>query len=245
MTSRADRYRRARRDPALVVIEGFHALKHALRFGAELVEAATPDHAAVQALAEALAPDLAPALPALLESVPPEEFAALTPTAPPTPVVALARRPAVDVDAALACPGPVLLLDRPNHLGNLGAVIRVAAAARAAAVLTIGERDPWHAAALRGSAGLHFAVPVVRVTRVPATERPLIAVDPEGTPLWEAALPPRPLLAFGGERHGLSPALLAAASRRVGIPMRPGVSSLNLATTAAVFLFEVDRRRAG
>ena len=53
------RFRKARRDPELTVVEGFHALKHALRFGAELVEAVAVDPEALEALARELAPDLA------------------------------------------------------------------------------------------------------------------------------------------------------------------------------------------
>ena len=53
------RFRKARRDPELTVIEGFHALKHALRFGAELVEAVAVDPEALERLAAELAPDLA------------------------------------------------------------------------------------------------------------------------------------------------------------------------------------------
>ena len=57
---------------------------------------------------------------------------------------------------------PSLLLEAPRHLGNLGACVRVAAAAAPASpVLTTGEQDPWHPDALRGSAGLHFALPPV------------------------------------------------------------------------------------
>ena len=244
MPGRAARYQSARHDPSLVVLEGFHALKHALRFGAAILEAVTDDSAAILALAESLAPDLVPALPALLAEVSPQEFAGLAPSAPPTPVVALARRPAVVAATVLAAPGPepVVLLDRPSHLGNLGAVVRVAAAAGAAGVITTGERDPWHPAAVRGSAGLHFAVAVARLSGPLPGGRPLIAVDPQGEPLWQAALPSRALLAFGGERCGLGPALLAAATLRIAIPMEPGVSSLNLATAVAVVLFEARRR---
>ena len=244
MPGRAARYQSARHDPSLVVLEGFHALKHALRFGATVLEATTTDPAAILSLAESLAPDLVPALPALLTEVSPEEFAGLAPSAPSTPVVALARRPALTAATVLAAPGPgpVVLLDRPNHLGNLGAVVRVAAAAGAAGVLVTGERDPWHPAAVRGSAGLHFAVAVARLSGPLPGGRPLIAVDPAGESLWQAAFPPRALLAFGGERRGLGPDLLGAADRRVAIPMEPGVSSLNLATAAAVVLFEARRR---
>ena len=45
-------------------------------------------------------------------------------------------------------------------MGNMGACVRVAAAADAAGVLTTGGNDPWHPDALRGAAGLHFALPV-------------------------------------------------------------------------------------
>lgn len=50
-------------------------------------------------------------------------------------------------------------------------------------------------------------------------------------------LPPGAMLAFGSERRGLCPALLARADRSLAIPMRPGVSSLNLATAVAVVLY--------
>src|SRR4029077_8538137 len=56
--------RQARRDPDLVLIEGFHALKHALRFGAEILRAAITDQDEMQALAAALAPDIPARLPA-------------------------------------------------------------------------------------------------------------------------------------------------------------------------------------
>ena len=246
MPDTADRFRRARRDSGLAVLEGFHAAKHALRFGAEISAAITPDRAAILALAADLAPDVAPALASLMRDVSPDEFARAAPAPPPTPLLALARRPPMDATRIFRDPAPrlVVFLDHPNHLGNLGAVVRVAAAAGAAGVITTGDRDPWHPTALRGSAGLHFAVPVARVARLEPGDRPLIAVDPAGEPLWEVEIPPRSVLAFGGERHGLGGDLLAAARLRVTIPMRPSVSSLNLATAVAVLLYSLGRRGA-
>jgi RNA methyltransferase, TrmH family len=230
-----ERFAAARRDGTLAVLEGFHALKHALRFGAEVLTAVSRDVPAALALAAELAPDVAHALAERLAAVPPELFAALAPRAPGTGVIAIARRPAADLAAALAAPGAVVLLDAPRHLGNVGACVRVAAAAGAAAVLTTGTADPWHPDALRGAAGLHFALPVARVDALPATDRPLVALDPSGEPL--RALPGRPLLAFGSERRGLSAEVLARADARVALPMRPGVSSLNLATAVAAILY--------
>ncbi len=233
------RYRAARRDPALAVLEGFHALKHALRFGAEIEEAVGDDPAGLELLAAELAPDLAGSLAERVMAVDAETLAQLVPQAPRTGVVAIARRPAVDVAGALADsgPAPVVLLEDPRTMGNMGACVRVAAAADAAGVLTTGENDPWHPEALRGAAGLHFALPVARVEAPPESDRPLVAVDPEGERLDLAELPPRAVLAFGTERYGLSEALLARADARLAIPMRAGVSSLNLATAVAAVLF--------
>ncbi len=233
------RYRTARRDPRLAVLEGFHALKHALRFGAEVLDAVAADPAQLRELAAELAPDLGDALVERTSPVTAEALAELVPQAPRTGVVAIARRPEIDLAAMLAgqAPAPLVLLEDPRTMGNMGACVRVAAAADAAGVLTTGPNDPWHPDALRGAAGLHFALPVVGVEELPASDRPLVAIDPGGEDLRPAELPPRAILAFGTERYGLSEALLDRADVRLGIPMRPGVSSLNLATAVAAVLF--------
>jgi RNA methyltransferase, TrmH family len=236
------RFGRARRDPALAVLEGFHPLKHALRFGADVLEVLTSDTAALERLAAELAPAERERILLLAREIEPAVFDRLAPLAPSTGVIALAERPPVDPDAVLADdrPAPVVLLEDPRDLGNMGACVRVAAAADVAGVLSTGTHDPWHPDALRGAAGLHFAVPVARVRPVQELselDRPLLAVDPDGDPIEPDALPARALLAFGTERHGLSSELLARADARVGIPMRPGVSSLNLATSVAAVLF--------
>ncbi|HEX6023986.1 MAG TPA: TrmH family RNA methyltransferase [Solirubrobacter sp.] len=201
----------------LVRIEGFHALKHALRFGAEIVEV-TGDREQMEALAAALAPDLT-----------------LPPMAPGKDVVAFAKRPPFDLQRALARPGPVIFVEAPHRLGNLGAAIRVAAAADAAAVLSTA--DPWHPTAIRGAAGLQFALPVAQVDEVP-DGRPLIAIDPAGE---ERPAPLDAILAFGSERHGLSEELKQRADALIRIPMREGVSSLNLATAVAAVLYAGPR----
>lgn len=243
-------FREARRDPQLAVLEGLHALKHALRFEAAILCVAVTEPERLRELARRLAPDVLERMPATTQTLSAEAFAALAPQPPATGVIALARRPARDVGALLCDPraAPVLLLERPRDLGNMGACVRVAAAADIAGVLSTGMHDPWDPAALRGSAGLHFALPVAQLGAeelaalggpVPQDGhgRPLIAVDPEGEELRPARLPARSILAFGGERQGLSPELLARADARVRLPMRPGVSSLNLATSVAALLY--------
>lgn len=241
-------FQAARRDPALTVLEGFHAVKHAVRFRAELRVLVTTDAAEVGRLADALAPDVRGPL-AEAVVVDPDVLAALGPRAPRTGVMAIAVRLAVDLATTLAAPGdrPAVLLEDPRTMGNLGACVRVAAAAGAAAVMTTGPSDPWHPDALRGGAGLQFALPVgrvddealVAVLAGPAGRggRALVALDPEGDTLGDVQLPPRALLAFGTERDGLSDRLLAAADLRIALPMTPGVSSLNLATSVAATLY--------
>jgi RNA methyltransferase, TrmH family len=236
------RFGRARRDPTLAVLEGFHPLKHALRFGARTLEVVTSDPVELDRLAQLLAPDVSEQMRELARPVTREVFEQLAPLVPATGVMALAERPASDPATALSDgrAAPVVLLEDPRDLGNMGACVRVAAAADAAAVLTSGSHDPWHPDALRGAAGLHFALPVCRVERLQAlagSGRPLLALDPDGERLDPAALDPRSVLAFGTERHGLSEDLLAMADARISIPMRAGVSSLNLATSVAAVLF--------
>ncbi len=235
------RFHEARRGEDLVVLQGFHALKHALRFGASVELVACSDAAELARLGEGLAPDLIERMQALAVVLPAEAFKRLGPYVPHTGVVSIARRVVSDPLDVLGAEGraPVVLLEDPRHFGNLGAVIRVAAAAEAAGVLTTGRQDPWDSVAVRGSAGLHFALPVARLGNLPESDRPLLALDPEGEELRPELVPPRALLAFGTERDGLSERLLDRADARLRLPMRAGVSSLNLATSVAAVLYSL------
>jgi len=221
------------------VLEGFHALKHALRFGAEVQEAVAASPGELEELAAELAPDLAGSLRERVAPVDADLLGRIVPHAPHTGVVAIARRPSVDVAAVLADGRsvPIVLLEDPRTMGNMGACVRVAAAADAAGVLTTGGNDPWHPEALRGAAGLHFALPVAAVDDLAAGDRQLVAIDPGGEDLAATEISPRAILAFGTERYGLSAGLLDRADVRAAIPMREGVSSLNLATAVAAVLF--------
>ncbi len=242
------RFGRARRDRELAVLEGFHPLKHALRFGADVIEAVCRDASELDALVERLAPDQAARMRELARPVAAEVFAQLAPLPISTGVIALAKRRVSNPAAMLADArqAPIVLLEDPRDLGNMGACVRVAAAADAGGVLTTGTHDPWAPDALRGAAGLHFALPVARLERVEGlgagglagvAARPLLALDPDGEEFVPGELPARAVLAFGTERDGVSEELLALADARVRIPMRAGVSSLNLATSVAAVLF--------
>jgi TrmH family RNA methyltransferase len=210
--------------PDLVVLAGVHAVKHAVRFGAELESVVSADPAAALALLAAVAPDVQ----VDIEKVPPAEVERLA--GGRADLVGLARRP----ESVPPGNGPAVLLDNPRHLGNLGAVIRVAAGFGARAVVTTGTVDPWHPTVVRAAAGLHYAVPVRRIAELPEA---VLAFDADGEDLRDVPIPDDAVLAFGSERHGLSAAVRARAVRVVAIPIRDQVSSYNLATSVAVALY--------
>lgn len=212
----------------LLRLEGLHAVKHALRFAPDLVVSITvADPGAVRALAGRLAPDVADQL---------LERAELGEVRHHTGVQALARRPAVDASVLSVRTRPLVLLDQPRHPGNVGAVVRVAAAAQAAGVAVTGTLDPWATAVLRGSAGLHFALPVLALPgSEPGVHGPVVVLDADGDP--GAAVPAGAVLVAGSERSGVAETWRRRADIVLALPMRPGVSSLNLATAVAAVLY--------
>ncbi|MFI1366844.1 TrmH family RNA methyltransferase [Streptomyces griseochromogenes] len=224
-----------------VLLDGFHALKHALRFGAEVPVAVATDRRAALALAAELAGDVEDALDALLTEVPEQTYASLVPRPHPTGVAALAVRPSrkANLRALVHTPrtAPVVVLDNPRNLGNAGAVIRLAAGFGATGVVTTGTLDPWHPTVVRGGAGLHFATAVERLDVGELPAGPLFALDPEGEDIRGTKLPDDAVLAFGSERSGLSAELRARADHLLALPMRPQVSSYNLATSVAMTLY--------
>jgi len=234
-----ERFRRARGDQALVVLEGFHPLKHAIRFGAEITEVVTSNVEELSRLGAETAPDIGCWLDKTVSAVAGEVFEQLAPVTPPTGVIAIAKRPKTSLTEMLNNPAaaPVVLLENPRNLLNIGAAVRVVAAAGAVGLVTTGPQDPWHPAALIAGAGLQFAISVARTATIPLCDRSIVVVDPSGEPLRQGSIPAHAILAFGSERGGLSPELIASAEHRVSIPMSAGVSSLNLATAVAVVLY--------
>ncbi|WP_328969506.1 TrmH family RNA methyltransferase [Streptomyces sp. NBC_00239] len=232
---------RATADEGAVLLDGFHALKHALRFGAQVRTAIADDRAALLRLAAELAPDVADEVSAVVREVPTQVLHELLLRVHPTGVAALAARPdrAANLDALarLPRPAPVVVLDNPRHLGNVGAVVRLAAGFGATGVVTTGDLDPWHPNVVRAGAGLHYATAVERLVLDELPPGPLFALDPEGASIRSFTLPDDAVLAFGSERHGISPQLRARADHLVSLPMRPQVSSYNLATSVAMTLF--------
>ncbi|SFE23678.1 tRNA G18 (ribose-2'-O)-methylase SpoU [Actinacidiphila alni] len=228
-------------EPGAVLLDGFHALKHALRFGGRVRTALSSDKAAVLGLAAELAPDLAGELAERVTQIPAATLRTLVTRVHPTAVAALADRRDRAADLAelarLPRQAPVVVLDSPRNLGNVGAVIRLAAGFGVTGVVTTGDLDPWHPNALRSGAGLHYATAVERTDPDALPPGPLYVLDPEGKDIRSVGLPDDALIVFGSERHGVSAGLRARAAELVALPMRPQVSSYNLATSVGMALY--------
>ncbi|MGO9445228.1 MAG: TrmH family RNA methyltransferase [Thiobacillaceae bacterium] len=144
----------------------------------------------------------------------------------------------------------VLLLEDIQDPGNLGSLLRSAAAAGATrALLSKGCADPWSPKSLRGGQGAQFVLPVQQ--RVDLLDwiqlNPMIAVIAltlnDSVSLYQVDLSGRVGILVGNEGAGLSESVRAAALYRVRIPMPGRAESLNVGAAAAIALFEAVRQR--
>lgn len=146
--------------------------------------------------------------------------------------------------------GPLLALDRLRDPGNLGTLIRTAAAAGAKGIALTGESvDPGNPKALRASAGAAFRLPVLRIHSPADLVRlrpgPIYPTEVSGGAPPEALDLSVPFtLVLGQEAEGVGEGWAAvAAGRTITIPMATEVESINVAAAGAAILFEAARQR--
>ena len=136
--------------------------------------------------------------------------------------------------------------------GNLGTLLRVAAAAGAGGVVCCGGSvDVYNPKAVRASAGVVFDVPVV--TGAEASEvldelgrwslRRLGTRPRRGAPYYAVDLTVPTAIVVGNEARGLDDSLGQLIDEEISIPMAEGTESLNVASAAAVICFEAARQR--
>lgn len=196
------------------------------------------------------------------ESVRPGRLASLTSTRPrlvsravlerladsrtPQHLLAIARRRDVPSAEILARQGPVVFVFGIQDPGNLGAIVRVAEAAGAAGVVAApGSADFFHPRAVRGSAGSVLRVPVSgRVSFEPfaasarESGRTICgAVSEGGEDPFEKPVPEKSVIVIGAEGGGLPAGAYRYLDRRITIPMRAPVDSLNAAVATALLLY--------
>jgi TrmH family RNA methyltransferase len=142
-----------------------------------------------------------------------------------------------------------LLLEDIQDPGNLGSILRSAAAAGCDAVyLSVGCADAWSPKVLRAAMGGHFALNIYERKDLPAVaqsfEGTLLATSLQATcSLYDNNMSGNIAFIIGNEGAGLSDTLMGHATQVISIPMQSTVESLNAAAATAICLFEVIRQR--
>ena len=185
------------------------------------------------------------------EVVSEEVMKALATTMQPDGVVATAKRG--HYVAELGFSGLQLALETVQDPGNLGTIIRTAAAAAASGLwLSRDSVDLDNPKVLRASAGQWFRLPMqvsedlkATVVRAKQAGMEVIATLPDANlTYWQVNWQKPSLILLGNEGAGLSDDLAQMADLNVKIPLQPGVESLNVAITAALILYEAQRQKS-
>ena len=166
-------------------------------------------------------------------------------------VVAVARVPDVGLEhLSVSDPALVVVIEGLEKPGNLGAILRTADAVGASVIAADPRTDLFNPNAIRASLGTIFTVPIASAstsdTLAWLRERqiPIVAARVDATqPYWSADLRSSVAIALGSETHGLSDAWSGEGVSAVRLPMSGIADSLNVATTAAVLLYEATRQR--
>lgn len=150
--------------------------------------------------------------------------------------------PAIDAQAAS------VVLDRLQDAGNVGAILRSAAAFGVRQVLALkGTAALWSPKVVRAGQGAHFGLRLVEglaAADLAALAVPLIATSSHTEHVLHCVALPSPCAwVMGHEGQGVSPELMARCALTVGIPQPGGEESLNVAAAAAICLYESERQR--
>lgn len=242
-------------DDATCLLDGVHLVAMALDLGrtfeAVLVDQASSSHevaALVRRLTDAGVPTTS-ATTGVLD--------AASPVQSPSPIVALVDAGPASLAEALAGAASsalIVLVDAVQDPGNIGAIVRTADAAGAAAVICAGAcADPFGWKALRGSMGSALRLPVCvvpslaeAITALAGAQVAIFALDARATAdVHDARWPDRVALAVGREGAGLDATLCARADALVRITMRAGVESLNVAVATGIALYAARRAHQG
>jgi TrmH family RNA methyltransferase len=184
-----------------------------------------------------------------LAEVAPDEFATAADTEAPQGVLAIAEVPKRTLrDLQVAATFRLLVLDAVQDPGNVGTILRTAAALGADATVALpGTVDLWNAKVVRSAMGAHFHHPALTATwdeidsfRA-AHALPVWAADAAGEALDSASPPHRLALIVGNEGSGVSSAARERADRLVAIPITSTVDSLNVAVATGILLHELRR----
>jgi TrmH family RNA methyltransferase len=241
----------------LFLIEGPQAVAEALRYRPDLITEVFATPAARDRHADLM--QAAVAATTHVDTVSDAVLDAMADTVNPQGVVAVCRQFSAALDDVLAAqPRLVAVLEEVRDPGNAGTIIRVADAAGADAVILTGASvDVFNPKVVRATTGSLFHLPVVvgvsvqsALDKLRAAGARILAADVSGDDLLavrsDGDLDGPTAWLFGNEARGLTAEQLALADRAVIVPIYGAAESLNLATAAAVCLYEsAFAQRAG
>ncbi|MDH7487619.1 MAG: RNA methyltransferase [Anaerolineae bacterium] len=244
--ARALRQRRQRAREGRFLIEGVRLLEEAMRAGCiPALLFFQPEQAEDPRAQALLARARAAGTPCYAVSEP--VLRSLSETVTPQPLVAVVPQPRPQLPALASL---VLVVDRLRDPGNLGTILRTAAAAGVDAVLLgPGTVDVYSPKVVRAGMGAHFRLPLAVGVKWPQIAERLHGLnvwlaDARGEQVYDAVDWRKPAaLIIGGEAAGASDEAAALAQGRLRIPMHGDTESLNAAVAAAVILFEAARQR--
>lgn len=175
-------------------------------------------------------------------------------TKTPQGAAALVRRDEIRVEDLLdKSPQPFLiLLENLQDPGNLGTIIRTAEAAGAdGIIMNEGTVDPYNPKVIRSTMGAIFRVPIISVPDFPGLVKELgkrgvhvYAAHLQGKTFYEYDYREASAFLIGNEGNGLSDEISSLAERKIRIPMKGSVESLNASVAATIIMFETVRQRS-
>ena len=238
--------RKAREKHSLFVAEGVRSVEELLRSGLPVRGALLAPQLADAPRGQELRESLAAAGVEIAE-VSEREFRSAAGTESPQGVLAIAEMPRLRLDGlVLGARCRLLILDAVQDPGNVGTIVRTAAALGAKATIALtGTVDLWNPKVIRSSMGAQFVHPALHAAPtelfdfLDSENIELWSTDAAGSPLSGEAAPPRLALALGNEGAGLSPEVRARSKRTVSLPLAAGAESLNVAVAAGIILYQL------
>ena len=241
------RRRKARERTSLFVAEGVRAVEDLLRSSLVVRGALLAPQLADAPRGAALLESLRRRSDVPCEEISEREFTSAAETDSPQGVLAIAEVPRRSLDDfSTVTPLTLLVLDAVQDPGNVGTILRTAAALGATATLALpGTVDLWNAKVVRSGMGAHFHHPCLHGTSedlaafLDRGKIPLWGADARGSVVSELSRPARLAIAVGNEGSGLTPATRDRASALVALPIRSDVESLNVAVATGILLYEL------